>query len=97
MTGITGSEFGMSAASALFPLSPARGRGRVRGLRTSIPPHLASPPSGGEEFEGKLVPQSCHGWMPYSLSVAAGDVMAGQTATTAGPGRGRFFVGHAPT
>ena len=33
-------------------LSPARGRGRVRGLRTSIPPpHLASPPRGGEEHE----------------------------------------------
>jgi hypothetical protein len=32
-------------------LSPARGRGWVRGLRTSIPPHLASPPSGGEEYE----------------------------------------------
>src|SRR5215218_7858164 len=32
-------------------LSPARGRGWVRGRRTSIPPHLASPPSGGEEHE----------------------------------------------
>ena len=32
-------------------LSPARGRGWVRGMRTSLPPHLASPPSGGEEFE----------------------------------------------
>src|SRR5215208_5499683 len=32
-------------------LSPARGRGWVRGLRTSLPPHLASPPSGGEETE----------------------------------------------
>ena len=32
-------------------LSPARGRGWVRGPRTSIPPHLTSPPSGGEEPE----------------------------------------------
>src|SRR5207342_315816 len=32
-------------------LSPARGRGWVRGKRTSLPPHLTSPPSGGEEFE----------------------------------------------
>src|SRR5580704_4492577 len=32
-------------------LSPARGRGWVRGIRTSLPPLLASPPSGGEEFE----------------------------------------------
>ena len=31
-------------------LSPARGRGRERGLRTSLPPLLASPPSGGEEL-----------------------------------------------
>ena len=35
-------------------LSPARGRGRVRGLRTSTPPHLTSPPSGGEEHEGDM-------------------------------------------
>ena len=27
-------------------LSPARGRGWVRGMRTSLPPHLASPPGG---------------------------------------------------
>jgi hypothetical protein len=32
-------------------LSLARGRGWVRGMRTSLPPHLASPPSGGEEHE----------------------------------------------
>jgi hypothetical protein len=32
-------------------LSPARGRGWVRGIPTSFPPHLASPPSGGEELE----------------------------------------------
>jgi hypothetical protein len=32
-------------------LSPARGRGGERGLRTSIPPLLTSPPSGGEELE----------------------------------------------
>src|SRR5271170_7944718 len=31
-------------------LFPARGRGWVRGMRTSLPPHLVSPPSGGEEF-----------------------------------------------
>src|SRR5215475_4417609 len=30
-------------------LSPVRGRGEERGLRTSIPPLLTSPPSGGEE------------------------------------------------
>src|SRR5207302_4945156 len=38
--------------SSLLPfihLSPARGRGRVRGRRTFCPPHLTSPPSGGEE------------------------------------------------
>ena len=35
----------------LMLLSPARGRGWERGLRTSIPPLLASPPSGGEELE----------------------------------------------
>jgi hypothetical protein len=40
-------------AIPLILLSPARGRGRVRGLRTSIPPHLTSPPSGGEEYEEK--------------------------------------------
>src|ERR687898_1112894 len=33
-------------------LSPVGGRGWVRAQRTSIPPHLASPPSGGEEYEG---------------------------------------------
>ena len=32
-------------------LSLARGRGGVRGLRTDSPPHLAAPPSGGEEYE----------------------------------------------
>jgi hypothetical protein len=33
-------------------LSPDRGRGWVRGLHElSKPPHLASPPSGGEESE----------------------------------------------
>src|SRR5216684_9328074 len=33
-------------------LSLARGRGWVRGLRQLVqPPHLASPPSGGEEHE----------------------------------------------
>ena len=33
-------------------LSPARGRGWERGLRElSMPPLLASPPSGGEEYE----------------------------------------------
>src|SRR5262245_37635244 len=38
-------------------LSPARGRGRVRGLQESFrPPLLTSPPCGGEEFE--LRPQS---------------------------------------
>ncbi|TMJ23850.1 MAG: hypothetical protein E6G95_18955, partial [Alphaproteobacteria bacterium] len=37
-------------------VSPARGRGRVRGLRTSLPPHLASPPSGGEEYESNVLP-----------------------------------------
>jgi len=36
-----------------FLLSPARRRGWVRGLRTSIPPHLTSPPGGGEELEVK--------------------------------------------
>src|SRR5215204_6492087 len=34
-------------------LSPDRGRGWERGQRTSIPPLLASPPSGGEEHEGE--------------------------------------------
>jgi len=42
-----GSNFSLS----LMLLSPARGRGGERGLRTSIPPLLASPPSGGEEHE----------------------------------------------
>ncbi len=32
-------------------LSPDRGRGWVRGLRTLLPPLLASPPFGGEEHE----------------------------------------------
>src|SRR5215207_601743 len=40
-------------------LSPARGRGWVRGKRTSSPPHLASPPSGGEEHEVRFVLE-CH-------------------------------------
>src|SRR6202048_3817296 len=40
-------------------LSPAGGRGRVRGIRTSLPPHLTSPPGGGEEFE--LCPPSRSG------------------------------------
>jgi hypothetical protein len=34
-------------------LSLARGRGGERGKRTSTPPLLASPPSGGEEYEEK--------------------------------------------
>src|SRR5262249_16117087 len=34
-------------------LSPARGRGWVRGLRQLLqPPHLTSPPCGGGEYEG---------------------------------------------
>jgi len=41
----------LSSFALLILLSPARGRGWVRGRRTSIPPHLASPPSGGEEYE----------------------------------------------
>src|SRR5215471_7734943 len=32
-------------------LSPTRGRGWERGIRTPLPPLLASPPSGGEEHE----------------------------------------------
>src|SRR5215475_6516577 len=36
-----------------FLLSPARGRGRVRGKRCASPPHLTSPPCGGEEYEWK--------------------------------------------
>src|SRR6267378_3543918 len=39
--------------SSCFLLSPARGRGWVRGMRTSLPPLLTSPPSGGEELEEK--------------------------------------------
>jgi hypothetical protein len=36
----------------LMLLSPARGRGWVRGHRQLVqPPHLTSPPSGGEELE----------------------------------------------
>src|SRR5215468_537333 len=31
-------------------LSPTRGRGWERGLRTSLPPLLAPPPNGGEEL-----------------------------------------------
>jgi hypothetical protein len=46
--------------SPFIPLSPARGRGGERGLRTSIPPLLTSPPSGGEEHEG-----SDTGAVPY--------------------------------
>src|SRR4051794_24687531 len=42
-------------------LSPARGRGWVRGMRTSLPPHLASPPSGGEELELCPYRSSCAG------------------------------------
>src|SRR5262249_52387085 len=41
------------SSSPLLLLSPARGRGWERGLRTSIPPLLTSPPSGGEEHEGR--------------------------------------------
>jgi hypothetical protein len=45
----------LCAVRLFFLLSPARGRGGVRGMRTigrsSKPPHLASPPSGGEEYE----------------------------------------------
>jgi len=40
-----------SYSRTLMLLSPARGRGWERGPRTSIPPLLASPPSGGEEHE----------------------------------------------
>jgi hypothetical protein len=36
-------------------LSPARGRGGERGLRTSFPPLLTSPPSGGEEYEKRTM------------------------------------------
>jgi hypothetical protein len=36
-------------------LSPARGRGGVRGQRTSIPPHLTSLPGGGEEYEKRMM------------------------------------------
>src|SRR5262249_52499520 len=51
-------EFAGRAISRGRPLlSPARGRGWVRGLQESFrPPLLTSPPSGGEEFE--LRPQS---------------------------------------
>jgi hypothetical protein len=42
----------MEATYRFKLLSPARGRGWERGLHTSVPPLLASPPSGGEEYEG---------------------------------------------
>src|SRR5215831_2547106 len=35
----------------LYLLSPARGRGWVRGLHTSLAPLLSSPPSGGDALE----------------------------------------------
>src|SRR5262249_58698129 len=44
---------GSRSAPTIILLSPARGRGWERGLHPSIPPLLASPPSGGEEFEGR--------------------------------------------
>jgi hypothetical protein len=44
---MAGSNFSLS----FMLLSPVRGRGGERGLRTSIPPLLASPPSGGEKPE----------------------------------------------
>src|SRR5262249_58229665 len=39
--------------SPLMLLSPVRGRGWERGRRTSIPPHLASPPTGGAEDDDR--------------------------------------------
>ncbi len=43
------------APHSLMLLSPDRGRGGERGLHElSIPPLLASPPSGGEGFEGEF-------------------------------------------
>src|SRR5580704_9254826 len=49
---------------SFFLLSPARGRGWVRGLRTIFDaPHLASPPNGGEEHErgeGTCVDDTSH-------------------------------------
>src|SRR5688572_16961202 len=48
----TGSLGASAWTNQLRLLSPARGRGWVRGLHgLSMPPHLASPPSGGEELE----------------------------------------------
>ena len=42
----------LTSVPSFILLSPVRGRGRVRGLQSSSPPHLTSPPSGGEEYEG---------------------------------------------
>src|SRR6185437_2604843 len=40
---------------AFYLLSPARGRGWERGLRTAIaPPLLTSPPRGGEEYDARM-------------------------------------------
>jgi hypothetical protein len=47
---MAGSNFSLS----FMLLSPVRGRGGERGLRTSIPPLLTSPPNGGEEL-GALI------------------------------------------
>ena len=54
MAGDLGAALGVSALlSSFMLLSPARGRGWERGHRQlAQPPLLASPPSGGEEYEG---------------------------------------------
>ncbi len=71
-------------------LSPARGRGWVRGLRTSLPPHLASPPSGGEELEG-VRRTKLTGWAkPFSATCSSRVGTAASSAWTArGGGRCR--------
>src|SRR5262249_6267145 len=46
-----GRKSALKRGSSSSLLSPARGRGWERGLRTLSPPLLASPPSGGEEHE----------------------------------------------
>ena len=55
-------------------LSPASGRGWERGLHEfSMPPLLASPPSGGEEYEEKR--RTWKSALRYDRSTLAGEVV----------------------
>src|ERR1700722_1669645 len=74
-------------------LSPARGRGGERGLRTSLPPLLASPPNGGEEHEGRGWPgpvgQLPRGHLGLEVGVEARQEILGVLEGLLGPDKDR--------